>query len=87
MTTKINGRFSIERDSNCWLLVEDRPGVSKTGEPITTRDVTYYSQIEPLCLSVLNKSAGVACQESKNIVAAIQTARREILDALSMDKL
>lgn len=84
--TKINDRFSIERDSNCWLLVENRPGVSKAGEKITTRDVSYYSQIDHLCLSVLDRSAGVACQECKNIVAAIQTARREITDALGMDK-
>lgn len=84
---KINDRFSIEREANCWIVQETRPGISRTGKTVFREDVNYYSQLDRACAAVVDASAGIACQEARSIVAAIQEAKAEIVKALSMDVL
>lgn len=50
---KINNRWSVERDSDQWILSESIPGVSReTQEPITTTRRRYFPSLQSAVLRV-----------------------------------
>ena len=50
---KINNRWSVERDSDQWILFESIPGVSReTQEPITTTRRRYFPSLQSAVLRV-----------------------------------
>ena len=56
----INERFSVERDSLNWKLVETKWETSTKGkhegERVQRRSLSYYSNLESLCLRCMDKS-------------------------------
>lgn len=50
---KINNRWSVERDSDQWILFESIPGVSReTQEPIITTRRRYFPSLQSAVLRV-----------------------------------
>ncbi len=56
----INDRFSVERDARNWCLVDTKwSTISKgprEGERTMTRSVSYYGNLESLCMRCVDKS-------------------------------
>ena len=80
---KINDTFEIEKDPYCWNLHEWRDGVNKQGEATRTKRTTYYNSLVHVCGKIIDKSAGIACNQAEIMVAAIKKAKWDIFKAIS----
>jgi len=80
---KINDTFEIEKDPYCWSLHEWRDGVNRiTGEAIRTKKTTYYNSLVHVCGIIVDKSAGIACNQAGDIIGAIKQAKWDIFKAI-----
>ena len=79
---KINADFEIEHTTQCWVLYQYYDGLDKGGNPIRRKNITYYSTLANVCAAVIDKSAGLACEQAKDIIAAVQAAESDIFKAI-----
>lgn len=86
MTVKINERFSVERDPMQWILVETRPGESKSGKPTEKTYRSFYYQFSALCSDLIEKCPQEA-SDLREIVATIKEAKNDILTAVELGRL
>jgi hypothetical protein len=86
MTVKINERFSVERDPMQWILVETRPGESKSGKPIERIFRSYYYQFSALCSDLIEKCPQEA-SDLREVVATIKEVKATILAAVELGRL
>jgi len=64
---KVNKRFEFERDKYQWLLYEWSMGVSvKTKKPISVKRTTYHGNLDQICKTILDRSAG-DCKSMKEL--------------------
>ena len=81
---KINDTFEIEKDPYCWNLHEWRDGINRTtGKTTRTKKTTYYNSLVHVCGIIVDKSAGIACNQAEIMVAAIKKAKWDIFKAIS----
>ena len=81
---KINENFELNYDG-CWTVVEWKDGFKTVdGERVPTRTIrkSYYSDLVNACGCILDRSAGNACSESRNIIDAVKHAKKDIHEAI-----
>ncbi len=81
---RINDRFTIERDTYNWTIIEQRPGESREGEPITSEKRTYHARLSHALVRVIDITAGSTDGSPAAILAAINHATAEIQAACLM---
>lgn len=80
----INERFRIERDPYNWTIIEQRPGESREGEPITTERRMYHARLSHALIRVIDITAGSTDGSPAAIIAAINHATAEVQAACLM---
>jgi len=80
----VNERFRIERDTHSWMIVEQRPGESREGEPITTEKRSYHARLSHALIRVIDITAGSTDGSPAAIIAAINHSTAEIQAACLM---
>jgi len=50
---KINDRFTIDKDTDNWILREHKPGTSRDGKPITSERLRFFGTLTTLVHFVL----------------------------------
>lgn len=77
----INKRFEMERDDYGWRLHEFKNGTSKQGEPITTKQTTYFPNITQICNAVIDRSCG-ECDSVDVIIVKLTDVCAELKSAI-----
>ena len=80
---KINESFEIEKDSNCWILTQYYVGKNKEGREKTHSRQSYYTSLLQCCSAIIDRAAGVACSEARNIIQEIRKTKHDIFMALN----
>lgn len=74
---QINDKFSTERDKYQWLLHEEKDGLGKDDQPITTTRTAYHPNLKAVCNEVINRSLG-ECENVNEIKKALNDFSCEI---------
>jgi len=78
---KINDDFDLDYTPGCWTLTEWRDGFKVKLDkrtPTRTSRQTYYSSLIHAVSSVIDRSAGNACAESRSIIDAVIQAKNDL---------
>jgi hypothetical protein len=77
---KVNDRFSFNRDSYSWELVEMKDGKDDDGKPKKQPYKTWHPTIEQVCHVILDRSSEGSTVE--DIIDAMAKAKKEIKEML-----
>jgi hypothetical protein len=78
---KINERFTIERETECWILTETRFGTTKDGKPTRNERKRYFMNLHTAINSMVDLSATEA-NTLREITATAQAIKADICGAL-----
>lgn len=81
---KLNNRFSVERDTHCWVLEELCPGKTKDGHECMTTKKTYHATIEQAVKFVMDKRMG-ECQDLKDLYNLLITTKNMLAKKVKRD--
>ena len=70
----VNDTFEFERDKYCWSLHEWRNGKDKNGNEKRQKRTTYHSNLEQVCSTIIDRSAG-DCQSMSELKGLLAGAR------------